>query len=61
MYARRKSTREIVGHLRDLYGIDISPHLIRAVTDAVWRRSLGNRLSAERSQRNRAGRRAASY
>jgi putative transposase len=35
MYARGMSTREIVGHLRDLYGIDISPDLIRAVTDAV--------------------------
>jgi putative transposase len=29
------STREIVGHLRDLYGIDVSPDLISAVTDAV--------------------------
>ena len=28
-------TREIVGHLRDLYGIDVSPDLISAVTDAV--------------------------
>ena len=35
MYARGMSTREIVGHLRDLYGIDISPDLISAVTDAV--------------------------
>ncbi len=29
------STREITGHLRDLYGIDVSPDLISAVTDAV--------------------------
>ncbi len=29
------STREIGGHLRDLYGIDVSPDLISAVTDAV--------------------------
>ena len=29
------STREIVGHLRELYGIDVSPDLISAVTDAV--------------------------
>jgi transposase-like protein len=29
------STREIVGHLRDLYGIEVSPDLISAVTDAV--------------------------
>ena len=27
--------REIVGHLRDLYGVDVSPDLISAVTDAV--------------------------
>lgn len=35
MYARGMSTREIVGHLRDLYGIDASPDLISTVTDAV--------------------------
>jgi len=35
MYARGMSTREIVGHLRDLYGIDVSPDLISTVTDAV--------------------------
>ena len=35
MYARGMSTREIVGHLHDLYGIDVSPDLISAVTDAV--------------------------
>src|SRR5215211_7366703 len=35
MYARGMSTREIVGHLRALYGIDVSPDLISAVTDAV--------------------------
>src|SRR5512144_2728642 len=35
MYGRGMSTREIQGHLRDLYGIDISPDLISAVTDAV--------------------------
>jgi len=35
MYARGMSTREIVGHLRDLYGIDVSPDLISAITDAV--------------------------
>ena len=35
MYARGMSTREIVGHLRDLYGIDVSADLISAVTDAV--------------------------
>jgi putative transposase len=35
MYARGMSTREIVGHLHELYGIDVSPDLISAVTDAV--------------------------
>ena len=35
MYARGMSTREIVGHLRELYDIDVSPDLISAVTDAV--------------------------
>ncbi|MEN4508442.1 transposase, partial [Enterobacter hormaechei subsp. steigerwaltii] len=35
MYARGMSTREIVGHLQELYGIDVSPDLISTVTDAV--------------------------
>ena len=35
MYARGMSTREITGHLLDLYGIDVSPDLISTVTDAV--------------------------
>jgi putative transposase len=35
MYARGMSTREIAGHLRDLYGIEVSPDLVSAVTDAV--------------------------
>ena len=35
MYARGMSTREIVGHLRELYGVDVSPDLISVVTDAV--------------------------
>ena len=35
MYARGMSVREIVGHLRDLYGVDVSAELISAVTDAV--------------------------
>jgi putative transposase len=30
MYARGMSTREITGHLRDLYGIEVSPDLISA-------------------------------
>ncbi len=35
MYARGMSTREIVGHVRELYGVDVSPDLISTVTDAV--------------------------
>jgi putative transposase len=35
MYARGLSVREIRGHLEELYGIDVSPSLISAVTDAV--------------------------
>ncbi|PKP91458.1 MAG: IS256 family transposase [Alphaproteobacteria bacterium HGW-Alphaproteobacteria-14] len=35
MYARGMSTREIAGHLREMYGIDVSPDLISTVTDAV--------------------------
>jgi putative transposase len=35
MYARGLSVREIRGHLEEIYGIDVSPDLISAVTDAV--------------------------
>ena len=35
MYARGMSVREIQGHLRELYGVEVSPDLISAVTDAV--------------------------
>ena len=35
MYARGMSTREIAGHLRELYAIDVSAELISTVTDAV--------------------------
>ncbi len=35
MYARGMSTREIQGHLRELYGIEVSPDLVSTVTDAV--------------------------
>jgi putative transposase len=35
MYARGMSVREIRGHLEELYGIEVSPDLISAVTDAV--------------------------
>jgi transposase-like protein len=35
MYARGMSTREITGHLREMYGIDVLPYLISTITDAV--------------------------
>lgn len=35
LYARGMSTRDIQGHMRELYGIDVSPDLVSAVTDAV--------------------------
>jgi putative transposase len=35
MYARGMTVREIQGHLRELYGVDVSPDLISTVTDAV--------------------------
>jgi len=35
MYARGMTVREIRAHLEELYGIDVSPDLISAVTDAV--------------------------
>ena len=35
MYARGMSTRDIQAHLRELYGIEASPALVSAVTDAV--------------------------
>lgn len=35
MYARGMTTREIQGHLRELYGVEMSPDLVSAITDAV--------------------------
>jgi putative transposase len=35
MYARGMSTRDIEGHLKEMYGVDVSPGLISQVTDAV--------------------------
>ena len=32
MYARGMSTREIQGHLRELYGIEVSPDLVRTAS-----------------------------
>jgi putative transposase len=35
MYARGMSTRDIQGHLKEMYGVEVSPSLISDVTDAV--------------------------
>jgi putative transposase len=35
MYARGMTTREIQGHLEEMYGVEVSPALISEVTDAV--------------------------
>jgi len=35
MYARGMTTREIQGHLEEMYQVEVSPSLISAVTDAV--------------------------
>ncbi|WP_420438216.1 IS256 family transposase [Candidatus Palauibacter sp.] len=35
LYARGMTTREIQGHLKELYKVEVSPSLISAVTDAV--------------------------
>lgn len=35
LYSRGMTTREIQGHLEDIYGVDVSPTLISTFTDAV--------------------------
>ncbi len=35
MYGRGMTTRDIQGHLKDIYGVDVSPDLISNVTDEV--------------------------
>jgi putative transposase len=35
MYSRGMTTREIEGHLKEMYGVDVSPALISNVTEAV--------------------------
>lgn len=35
LYARGMTTREIQGHLQEIYGVEVSPALISEVTDAV--------------------------
>ena len=35
MYARGMTTRDIQGHLEEIYGVDVSPDLISTVTDGI--------------------------
>ena len=35
MYARGMTNREIAGHLKDIYGTEVSPQFITTVTDGV--------------------------
>jgi len=35
LYSRGMTTREIQGHLQEIYGVEVSPDLISTVTDAV--------------------------
>lgn len=35
MYARGMTTREIEGHLKEIYGVEVSPALVSQVTEAV--------------------------
>jgi putative transposase len=35
MYARGMTVREIRGHLDEIYGVDVSPELISAVTEDI--------------------------
>lgn len=35
LYARGMTTREIEGHLREIYGVEVSPGLVSQVTEAV--------------------------
>ena len=35
MYARVMTTRDIQGHLQELYGVEVSPTLVSQVTDAI--------------------------
>ena len=41
MYARGMTTREIQGHLEEIYGVEVSPALISEVTERGTGRSQG--------------------
>lgn len=35
MYAKGMSTRDIEDHMRDIYGIDVSPAMVSKITDKI--------------------------
>jgi Transposase, Mutator family len=43
LYARGMTTRDIRAHLREIYGVDVSPDLISQVTDGCWKSSRNGR------------------
>ena|GEM_PF-2380534 len=51
MYARGMTVRKIQGHLEELYGLDVSPDLISAVTDAGGGRRMAEPATAPRGAR----------
>ena len=53
MYAKGMSTRDIQDLLTDLYGIDVSPETISAITDKVWPLVEGSRESIGTMWQNR--------
>jgi putative transposase len=38
MYSRGMTTREIEGHLQEIYGVEVSPALISSVTVRCWKK-----------------------
>jgi transposase-like protein len=36
LYARGMTVRDVLSHLEEIYGVEVSPDLISKVTDAVW-------------------------
>lgn len=49
MYARGMTTREIQGYIEEIYGVEASPSLISAITDAVMEFKSGPHQRIERS------------
>lgn len=51
MYARGMTTRDIQGHLKDIYGVEVSPDLISNVTDEVLKDVCKSQGMAEQCSR----------